>query len=298
MVLCSLLSACAGERSISTRVRLSETAGRISGFLVDGDGRALDDGSVFIDDGSVPAGGPVTDGRFVFDDLAPGDYVINAWRYDSDLSGQLALSLEPGEELDGLVIDVTSPPPEDAMVNADETAPIESEPSEQSELSDQAEVVVERTIRVVNLDERGRVVGLLVRHVDSSWELDSGHREFVQHAAGPGPRTAMDVRVADRDTSVCPDVRGDYLFKCVIVHWDDDVAYVRYSHGARIRGVLRGGLLESNRVSCDGYQAIVSAQGQFAINCPEHAPLVVNDLVALSLPTRVGKELFVEIELR
>jgi hypothetical protein len=263
VVACCLLWACAGERSISTRVRLSETANRVSGLLVDGEGRALTAGAVFLDDGQ---GGPVTDGGFVFDDLPPGDYVVKAWNYDSSLSGRLALSLEPGEQLDGMVIDVTQR--EDLLAA---TAEEEREPPVENEPPSESEPVATRTVRVVNLDADLR--GLLIRHADASMSMD------------------------DLETSVCPEVHGDLLFDCVVVRRDDDVAYVRYLHGAPIRGVLRGAP-KSARVSCDRYEALVSEHGQFAINCPEHVPLLINDEVSVSLPTRVGKELFVEIELR
>jgi hypothetical protein len=294
VVVCCLVSACGGERSISTRVRQSETASRVSGFLVDGEGRALTVAAVFINGEGIPEGGPVADGHFVFDNLAPGDYVVNAWNYDSDLSGYLTISLEPGEQLDGVVLDVTTPSPDALLVSADEPVPTESQPPEESEPPQEDEAVVTRTVRVVNLDADGGLVGLLVRHVDSSWQLGSGTREFIHQAPGPGSRTSLDVRVADRETSVCPDVHGDYLFDCVVVQRGEDVAYIRYLHGARIRGVLRGAP-ESARVSCDRYQALVSEHGQFAINCPEHAPLVIDEQVAVWLPTRVGQELFVEI---
>jgi hypothetical protein len=251
-----LLAGCTSE--IAPRyVHLSDRPSQLSGMVVDAEGRAA--GPFVMTDGHVSWD---HEGLFSFP-VVPGDYSLHALSENTE--AEVRISIEPGEELDGLVLDLHP------RVADDDDAPTAGENEDAADYQarpdepDDGWTPPLRSVAVRNLDEEGRPI------VSTWMEVMSATPHEGSCLSGVG-RDQIDLdgeallRLPDLPTTVELEIPG-YLPESIEVAPERKQLTAHHRRGVELMATIRDAP-EGVEVHCGPSTKFVDEHHRVRITCP------------------------------
>lgn len=252
-----LLAGCTSE--IAPRyVHLTDQPSYISGSVVDAEGHAA--GPVVLTDGRMTWD---HEGRFSFP-VVPGDYKLRAFGEQSE--GDLQISVEPGEELHGLVLDLHPDAPDPPIVDddADENENADEDDMARDEPRDRW-TPAERPVVVRNLDDEGRPLVATWMEVRTA----TPHEGWCRSSTG-SDQTDLDgeirLRLPDSWTLVDLEIPG-YLTDPLRVEPEQNQLTVHHRRGVELRATIRDAP-DGIEIHCGPSVKFLDEDQRVRITCP------------------------------